>query len=174
MIYLYQAAFPTLGVMFYQIFIKKSDKNPFLYVVLFLFLSLSNYFIDCTLHAKEINIYQCSLTQKQRDYYFWKIHHHYAEAGILTRTSQGWLETLKCKLDDNEYYLSNAAIIAVSTGILTKSLHASAVAACITLLEKYISQFKETWDELRMCLTRVEYHVELAEFYQDVLATDGG
>lgn len=179
MIYLYQAAIPTLGVMLYEIFWRKQKRNPLVYIGIFCSICLFSYLLDSYLDAQEPSIhecvltYDCTLTQEQRDYYFWKIHTHYMESATLSRNSERWLCLLKDKLSENEYHLSNATIVAISTAAFTKDLTTTAVAAAIALLQGLLHDFKHVWEEIKNCLRRVEYHVEMAEFYQNILDRDG-
>ncbi len=91
----------------------------------------------------------------------------------MAKTASGWLKTLNEKLNENEYYLSEATIAAISVAITTKNLTVAAVVAGTLILEGLLRDFYETWKEIHACMLRLGYHVEIANFYRDLLYNDG-
>jgi hypothetical protein len=169
--YLFSGAFITLGVMLFEIFYNKRKENPLLYIFIFILSSFTNYLFDNGLNANET---KSSMTQEERDVYFMKIHNHYMSAAILSRKAEECLYRYKDKLAENEYHLSNAAITGISIGLLTKKIRSSAFSSAIILLEGLLKDFKRTWDAVNYELHFIAFHLEMAEFYQDLLAAEGG
>lgn len=174
MIFLFNAAFPTLGVMCYEIFYKKSKRNPLFYVGLFFLLCVFHYAFDSVsdnhVHANERKI-ECSLTRQQREYYWKLIHDHYYQSWKCAYEAESLCTFIPDKISKAA---AKSATAAIATGVTMRNMQSAAIAAIITGLQEILEQFGWIWNDMNSNLVCAKYHVEMAEFYQDVLAGDGG
>lgn len=173
MIYLFSAAVPLLGIMLYEIFIAKKKNSAWIYIILFAILSFGSYLLDHCLHASEIDIYECSLTEEDKEKYWKLIQYHWAMSYNNSLSSRDWLKTLQDKLDEDNYGINNTALVAISTAAVAKDLKVTAIASTISMINENLKIFAKVCAEIRIQLLSAKYHVEMAEFYQDVLNNEG-
>lgn len=169
MIYLYQAAFPTLIVLLYQIFYCKKKKNPRVYFCLFLFMCGSFYLIDTIfdnkLHAVES--YECYvLTQAQKSEYEYAVNWHFDEAGKYVLDADSVLSSIKNRATQ---LASKAITTGIANGIVSRNITVTACCVAVVSLEELIGNLNETWKLVSYALNDAQYHVEMAVFYKAVL-----
>ena len=166
MIYLFQAAFPTLGMMIYEIFYKKERKNPLIYICIFFALAAANYGFDMCLHAQENTVHAYKLTPQQRQYYKHLIKQHYDSAYDCSSEANSW-----CDIIPHAVYraAAKAATAGLSVAIISRNITSAAITAVITALQELLERFGETWDCISSNLHCAKYNIEMIEFYQNVL-----
>jgi hypothetical protein len=125
---------------------------------------------DNYLCAEQANVYECRLTLKQRDYYWKLIHEHYYQGWSCSYEAESG-----CTNIPNRVYkvASKSAIAAITAGIISRNISSTAIATVTAALQESLEQFGSVWERISCNLHCAAYNVEMAEFYQDVLAADG-